>query len=362
MSILEDTDSSRRLATFADWTFKDAGLHVPTVLSLRAFDEGKRYFFSRPPEGVPEDAVRKYFAVVRKSTSRWLRAEDPNFFALLQEAHQLHGYLWGTLGQTSNLPTDYEFVSGELAALTDLLDTPSLGIEKPLLSARPLPASESEKLLSVRQTPEPPKVPDGKHIQGWAGRLVGGRDEKLGEVILESREPPFYQMIRIQWGGAVPEELILGRGEFGEIRMIFRRRKDKDFLTVLSLENIAGGSGDLWYDPYVVEDGLQIRVPFELPSSGDTARESGRRAILEATLSALYRSGCQEPCGSQLLWRWQRIIEASELKAYFPELEGILAILAKSPPPAFEKESEKAWLGSVTLVKNNAEGTAPKKQ
>ncbi len=345
---LYDDGSSRLQLTFYNDFVNQPKVHTPLIFS--AGDEN--LYLSLPTEPSLQE---KALPGIQAEAARWVKLRAPGLFPVLREA-----YAWANdvLAVRPRPAFLMDMTAGGLWSLYYVFERKI---------SRNVKLELGDDAERDRLRPEPSEMPPQmaaprRERFAWKKQIVGGRDEPLG--ILHGGTQGFTRDVGLSAQALVlnvkrsAEKLTIAEvGPAGEFRVGLQVQAGQDWRTAMVFEGIAGGGGDQWFAPFVVQDLKGKRQAFEIPPAGEIPRRHVRRSILEALLGVLKTSRVVETDeeAAQLLWRWARVLSLAEATDSIPSLSGLRDILAELPPPSMP-ESQNAWLGAVRLAELEADG------
>lgn len=313
-------------------------LHLPRVVRL-----GNETFYaslSNDPRSWKEKA-----ASTQARARTWLRLKAPKWAPFLEEA-------WNTALRAFRSPR----AEAVLGTAGDLRGEPlfQLGVffgpnpDGTGIRLEPTKTTGASSPVSVALEVAPRNVPAvALAVEGGRGealghfelkRLRGDASGRPGPLALELRTRRLRdRMIVLEMRGGI--EVIVG----------FVRESEVSRRTVARLSGLIGGSGDSWFEPWIVEEPERsTQNPFEIPPSGERERRQAASRIVEALAEAVAANAGSAEEAARILFRWRRLLEQPEVQAAGPAFERLSGLLSEVSPPRFE-EDERAWLGGIRL-------------
>ncbi len=180
--------------------------------------------------------------------------------------------------------------------------------------------------------------------------MVGGRDEKLGNVTVTREENGIGTAAVLGWShDGSGETLRLDVDGDGVARLSIEREAAGRSVAVLTIETVPGGGGDDWLVPWIVEDPKGQRIPTLVPSAPEAEVQRAKSRFLETATASIWKAGVSAEDAGRLLWRWYRLLDSERLRSLVPELSDLADLLGSMPPPSFGTGDESAWLGAVRV-------------
>ncbi|HSB37025.1 MAG TPA: hypothetical protein VLH41_09105 [Thermoanaerobaculia bacterium] len=325
------------------WEFAPARQGIPTIL----LSGGERLLVTDPGPG--GDVLQRNPAAVLEAVATWLSPRAPGLAALVREARALAEALSRPRVSPLTIPAGYAFNPAPLLGL-EILAGPSAGeLAGTELSVSVLPAKASGEVLARRPVWRRAARGAGPSRQLRA-RVVGGKEERLGELTGTREDAGAAIEATLGWGDEQSSSTLrLKLDGPGILRVKFDRTAQGRTGDVLSLETVAGGSGDLWLEPWIVETAKGHRRPLEIPSAPRAEAERAEQTFFDEVEAALRAAGLSEADGSRLLWRWYRLLDSERVRDFLPELSGLVDHLASMHAPPYGGGPQNAWAGAVRV-------------
>ncbi len=285
------------------------------------------------------------------AAARWADEHAPGLLPLAAEARDIVAALRARPQPGLDLPPGYSVQAVPLDA--DAIDFLTSSMRRPFdsrdVTVSALPAADAEWLLKTRPARREPRRQPSPAVT-WNGRVVGGRDEKLGNVTATREENGVGTAVVLGWShDAAGETLRLDVDGDGVARLSIERGAADRKSVVLTIETVPGGGGDSWLVPWIVEDPKGQRVSSLVPSAPEAEVQRAHSRFLDAATASVWRAGLSGEEAARLLWRWYRLLDSERLRSFVPELSELADLLGFMSPPSFGSGDESAWLGAVRV-------------
>ena len=323
--------------------FAATGQGIPTVLTA----DDTRLLVNDPGPGGSD--LRRGRPAVSEAVALWVSAHAPGIAPLVAEAREIVGALAARPLPSLLIPRGYAFSAAPLLGLEILAGLPSGVLTGQELTVSVHPSKFSEELLARRPAWRD-FTREGAPFRRVRARVVGGKDERLGEVSGTRENDGVTAVAVLGWDeGPRSETLRMKSDAAGVVRVTLERSTAKGSSQLVALETVPGGSGELWLQPWIVESAKGRRQGLEIPPSPKAETERFQQAFFDDAASALRAAGLSDVDGARLLWRWYRILDSETGRAFLSELADLADLLATMHAPPFGSGRESAWAGAVTV-------------
>jgi len=325
------------------WQFRPV---PPGVLTVFVANRERLLVNAAGPEG---SEGRPGLALANPAVVSWVERRAPGIAALVAEARDLVSVLVDRTVSRLSVPNGYAFSAAPLLGLEILVGPPAGALLPEELSIEILSSSASQAVLARFQGW---RHPTRSPMTSWRenGRIVGGKDEKLGGLAGSRDEEGVETAAVLVWDtGRRSETLRMSCDAAGVVRATIERGDRKGSPPLLALETVAGAPGTLGMQPWILESTTGRRSTVTIPSEPEGEAARARQAFLDETEAAFRAANLPPDEGARMLWRWYRILDSEKGRALLPELAGLADLLATMHAPPYGTGPESAWAGAVSI-------------
>lgn len=339
--------------TLTVWVRRDLGdekARVPTIYVIGDDSVG----WSWPGKGGTADEKTD-----RAKLARWISGRSPSLANLLREAVEASIVSQSAVANFEG-SGGLQRVVVPMVSLYSVFGRPQDRSSGQTAVLRDAGRDATKRLLAALDASSVPAFAGPDTSKRWSGRVVGGREEKLGQLSLSWKAlakpgaPLQASIATLDWAAGSRGERahVMFFGPGGGYFVKLERKTGGDWTTVVTIDGFGDVEGEGWWAPYRIGDRFLKEGAYdfvEIPPSGDRDIRQARSDLLDRIRGAMGRSGFSGADAEEMLFRWQRILNLEQVEDSLPQLGPLAGVLSETPMPVFRNEADEAWAGSVEL-------------
>lgn len=345
-----EAGAGETLVVWGRWDLGGDEARVPTIYIVG--DSSVGWSWLRKGSNAEEKRARANLA-------RWISVRSPSLANLLREAVEASIVSQSAVANFEG-SADLQRVVVPTVSLYSVFGRPQDRSTGQTAVLRVAGRDATKRLLDALDASSVPAFAGPDTSKRWSGRVVGGREEKLGQLSLGWKAlanpgaPLQASIATLDWAAGSRGERahVMFFGPGGGYFVKLERKTGGDWTTVVTIDGFGDVEGEGWWAPYRIGDRFLKEGVYdfvEIPPSGDRDIRQARSDLLDRIRGAMGRSGFSGADAEEMLFRWQRILNLDEVRDSLPQLGPLAGVLSETPMPVFRNEADEAWAGSVEL-------------